>query len=97
MTLPTYFDFSLYAAFFCVVLGYVPFPWLRRKWSLIRYSFLLVVCVFGTATVFYFTPLVLSRLDPQLHVVASGILGPLGALAGLSGFWIYVLRLRRNT
>jgi len=97
MTWPTYFDFSLYAALFCVLLGYLPFPWLRRKWSFVRYSTLLVVCVFGTSAAFYFVPMALSHPDSQRHVVASGILGPLGALAGLSGFWIYVLRLRRGT
>ena len=89
-------DLSLYAALFCVLLGYVPFPWLRRKWSFIRYSSLLVACVFGTSAVFYVVPMVLSQLDSQQHLVASSILGPLGALAGLCGFWIYVLKFRRG-
>lgn len=93
----TYIDLSLYAALACVLLGYAPFPWLRRRWSLARYSALLVACVFGAFAVFYFAPLVLSQLDSQSHLVASGILGPLGALAGLSGFWIYVLGFRRDT
>ena len=96
MTWPTYFDFSLYVALFCILLGYAPFPWLRRKWGFVRYSALLVVCVFGTSAVFYFVPTVLSQLDSQRHEVASGILGPLGALAGLCGFWIYVLRFRKG-
>jgi len=96
MTGQTYFDLSLYAALICVLLGYAPFPWLRRKWGLVRYSALLAACVFGTSAAFYFAPLVLSQLDFRSHVVASGILGPLGALAGLSGFWIYVLGFRRG-
>lgn len=97
MTWLAYFDLSLYAALVCVLLGYAPYPWLRRKWSLVRYSALLMVCVFGTFAVFYFAPMVLSEMDSPSHVVASGILGPLGALAGLSGFWIYVLGSRRST
>jgi hypothetical protein len=96
MTWQTYFDLSLYAALVCVLLGYAPFPWLKRKWSLVRYSVLLVVCVFGASAAFYFAPLVLSQLHSQSQVVGSGILGPLGALAGLSGFWIYVLGFRRD-
>lgn len=96
MTWPTYVDLSLYAALVCVVLGYAPFPWLRRKWSLVRYSALLVACVFGASAAFYFAPLVFSQRPSQSPVVASGILGPLGALAGLIVFWVYVLGFRRN-
>jgi hypothetical protein len=97
MTWLTYFDLSLYASLACVLLGYAPFPWLRRKWSFVRYSALLVVCVFGTFAVFYFAPLVLSQRGSPAPAVASGILGPLGALAGLTGFWIYVLRTRKDS
>jgi hypothetical protein len=71
------------------------------KWSFGRYSALLAACVFGTAfaafVVFYFAPLLLSQRDSQLPAFASAILGPLGALAGLMGFWIYVLRFHRGT
>ena len=90
MTWPTYSDLSLYAALACVLLGYGPFPWLRRKWGFARYSALLLACVFGGSAALYFAPLVLSEGASQPHAAASGILGPLGAVAGLMLFWIYV-------
>ena len=99
-----YFDYTFYAALFCILLGYSTYPFLRDGYQIGRYSKLLFAYVFGTAilgfVVSFFGPILVVLIrggDTVLPIFASIFIAPPCAIVGLVAFWVYVFAHRRGT